>query len=89
MLGNVVVVAFKIIFVLKCISIIFFYFLKNYFWHQYIKTIQNIQTIFNFSKTKFEFFGNAVQTAFPNGFYVWFKKSSSNIIINRNSNWLI
>jgi hypothetical protein len=28
----------------------FFLFFKNYFWHQHIKTIQNIQTILNFSK---------------------------------------
>jgi hypothetical protein len=29
-----------------------FSFFKNYFWHQHIKTIQNIQTILNFSKKK-------------------------------------
>ena len=34
----------------------FFLFLKNYFWHQHIKTIQNVQTILNFSKDKFNFF---------------------------------
>jgi hypothetical protein len=28
----------------------FFLFFKNYFWHLHIKTIQNIQIIFNFSK---------------------------------------
>ena len=27
-----------------------FSFFKNYFWHQHIKTIQNIQTILNFNK---------------------------------------
>ena len=43
-----------------------FLFLKNYFWDQHIKTIQNIQKkklIFS-KKNKFEFFG----TAFPNVF---------------------
>jgi len=29
-----------------------FSFFKNHFWHQYIKTIQNIQIILNFSKKK-------------------------------------
>jgi hypothetical protein len=29
-----------------------FLFFKNYFWHQYIKTIQKIQTALNFSKKK-------------------------------------
>jgi hypothetical protein len=29
-----------------------FSFFKNYFWHQHIKTIQNIQTILNFNKKK-------------------------------------
>jgi hypothetical protein len=36
----------------KCMSVIFFSFLKNYFWHKHIKTIQNIQIILNFSKKK-------------------------------------
>jgi len=47
-----------------------FLFFKNYFWHQHIKTIQNIQTIFNFNKkTKiFKIFRNAAAAAaaFPN-----------------------
>jgi hypothetical protein len=44
-----------------------FSFFKNYFWHQHIKTIQNVQTILNFSKKKnFKFFENAGWTAFPN-----------------------
>jgi hypothetical protein len=30
----------------------FFFIFKNYFWHQHIKTIQNIQIIFNFNKKK-------------------------------------
>jgi hypothetical protein len=49
-----------------------FLFFKNHFWHQHIKTIQNIQTILNFSKKKnkkkFKFFGNAVCTVFPNAY---------------------
>jgi len=43
-----------------------FLFFKNYFWHQHIKTIQNVQTILNFNKKKFKFFGNAATAAFPN-----------------------
>jgi len=44
----------------------FFLFFKNYFWHQHIKTIQNIQIILNFSKKKIKIFGNAAAAAFPN-----------------------
>ena len=33
-----------------------FLLFKNYFWHQHIKTIQNIQTILNFSKKKIQIF---------------------------------
>jgi hypothetical protein len=40
-----------------------FSFFKNYFWHQHIKTIQNIQIILNFSKNNFR---NAAAAAFPN-----------------------
>jgi hypothetical protein len=42
-----------------------FLFFKNYFWHQHIKTIQNVQTILNFSKN-FKIFRNVGYTAFPN-----------------------
>jgi hypothetical protein len=47
-----------------------FLFFKNYFWHQHIKTIQNIQTVLNFSKKqkKIEFYRNVISTAFPNTF---------------------
>jgi hypothetical protein len=49
-----------------------FSFFKNHFWHQHIKTIQNIQTIFNFSKKKkFKIFGNAAAAAFPNIVLIW------------------
>jgi hypothetical protein len=45
-----------------------FLFFKNHFWHQHIKTIQNIQIILNFSKKKkkFKFFENTAAAAFPN-----------------------
>ena len=33
-----------------------FLFLKNYFWHQHIKTIQNVPTILNFNKKKIKIF---------------------------------
>jgi hypothetical protein len=43
-------------------SMMFFYFFKNYFLHQHIKTIQNVQTILNFSKKKISnFFGMQVE----------------------------
>jgi hypothetical protein len=38
-----------------------FSFFKNYFWHQYIKIIQNIQIILNFSKKKLNFLGTQPQ----------------------------
>jgi hypothetical protein len=61
----VVAIAFQITFCAKMHANDVFSFFKNYFWHQHIKTIQNI---LNFSKKKLNFFGNAVCTAFPNGF---------------------
>ena len=47
-----------------------FSFFKNYFWHQHIKTIQNVQTILNFNKKKIKFFKNTVCTTFLNMFSV-------------------
>jgi hypothetical protein len=48
-----------------------FLFFKNHFWHQHIKTIQNIQTILNFSKKKkLKFFEDAAAAAFPNVPYI-------------------
>jgi hypothetical protein len=68
----VVAVAFQITFCAEMHANDVFLFFKNYFWHQHIKTIQNVQTILNFSKKKkkIEFFGNAVCTAFPNAFFI-------------------
>jgi hypothetical protein len=44
-----------------------FLFFKNHFWHQHIKTIQNVQIILNFSKKKkINFFRNAAAAAFLN-----------------------
>ena len=63
--GSVVAGAFQITFRAKMHANDVFSFLKNYFWHQHIKTIQNIQTILNFNKKKFKFFRNAA-AAFPN-----------------------
>jgi len=48
-------VFFQIIFCAKIHVNDIFLFFKNYFWHQHIKTIQNIQTILNFSKKKSNF----------------------------------
>jgi hypothetical protein len=50
--GSVVVGAFQIIFRVKMHANDVFSFFKNYFWHQHIKTIQNVQIILNFSRKK-------------------------------------
>jgi hypothetical protein len=52
----VVAGAFQIIFRAKMHANDVFSFFKNHFWHQHIKTIQNIQTILNFSKKKIQIF---------------------------------
>jgi hypothetical protein len=48
----VVAVAFQITFRAEMHVNDVFLFFKNYFWHQHIKTIQNVQTVLNFSKKK-------------------------------------
>jgi hypothetical protein len=53
---SVVTSAFQINFRTKMHVNDVFSFFKNYFWHQYIKTIQNIQTILNFIKKKIQNF---------------------------------
>ena len=50
--GSVVAVAFQIAFRADIHVNDFFLFFKNYFWHQYIKTIQKVQTKLNFNKKK-------------------------------------
>jgi hypothetical protein len=52
MFVSVVAVVFQITFRVEMHVNDFFYFLKNYFWHQHIRTIQNIQIILNFNKNK-------------------------------------
>jgi hypothetical protein len=47
-----------------------FSFFKNHFWHQHIKTIQNIQNILNFSKKTNLIFWERC-TAFPNAFLMF------------------
>ena len=66
MFDSVVAGAFQITFRAKIYANDVFSFFKNHFWHQHIKTIQNVQTILNFSKKKLKFFGNAAAAAFPN-----------------------
>ena len=66
MFGSVVEVVFQITFRAEMHTNDFFLFFKNHFWHQHIKTIQNVHAVLNFSKTKIEFCGNTVSTAFPN-----------------------
>jgi hypothetical protein len=53
MFGSVVTIAFQITFRAEIHANDIFLFFKNYFWHQHIKTIQNI---LNFSKKKNWFF---------------------------------
>jgi undecaprenyl pyrophosphate phosphatase UppP len=66
----VVAGAFYIAFRVKIHANDVFSFFKNYFWHQYIKTIQKVQTALNFSKKKkFKIWWNAVTNAMPNGAY--------------------
>jgi hypothetical protein len=50
MFDSVIVVAFQIAFRAEIYVNDVFSFFKNYFWHQHIKTIQKVQTTFNFSK---------------------------------------
>jgi hypothetical protein len=50
--GSVVAGAFQITFRAKMHANDVFSFFKNHFLHQHIKTIQNVQTILNFSKKK-------------------------------------
>jgi hypothetical protein len=45
---------FQITFYTKMHANDVFLFFKNYFWHQHIKTIQNIQIILNFNKKKIQ-----------------------------------
>jgi hypothetical protein len=52
LLDSVVAGAFQITFRVKIHVNDVFSFFKNYFWHQHIKTIQNVQTILNFSRKK-------------------------------------
>jgi hypothetical protein len=51
--GSVVVIAFQIIFRAEMHANDIFLFFKNYFLHQHIKTIQNIQIILNLYKKQF------------------------------------
>jgi len=52
MFGSVVAVAFQITFRAEMHANDVFSFFKNHFWHQHIKTIQNVQTVLNFNKKK-------------------------------------
>jgi hypothetical protein len=61
----VVAFAFQITFHAEMHANDVFSFFKNYFWHQHIKTIQNVQTILNFSKFFFlNFMGTRFQLHF-------------------------
>jgi hypothetical protein len=42
-----------------------FLFFKNHFWHQHIKTIQNIQTILNLVKKKIQIFWERSRSRVP------------------------
>jgi hypothetical protein len=62
--GSVIVGAFQITFRVKIHDNNVFSFFKNYFWHQHIKTIQNVQIILNFSKKKKN--SNFLEIQYPN-----------------------
>jgi hypothetical protein len=55
---------FKVFFVPKCIKIMFFLFLKNYFWNQYIKTIQNKKNNYFLTKKYLIFLKSQVELYF-------------------------
>ena len=72
MFGSVVAVAFQIAFRTEKHANNVFSFLKNHFWYQHIKTIQKVQTEFNFSKKKkIEILQKAGCTTVPNGHLVF------------------
>jgi hypothetical protein len=62
-----------------------FSFFKSHFWHQHIKTIENIQTILNFNKKKIQIFRNAAAAAFPNEPLVNVVKNSAEF----DQNWIV
>ena len=82
MFGSVVAVVFQIIFCAEMHANDVFLFFKNYFWHQHIKTIQNIQTILNFNqKTILNFLktrANRVTKQFLNSFRFYDKSYNQN-----------
>jgi hypothetical protein len=47
-----------------------FLFFKNHFWYQHIKTIQNVQTILNFNKKKFQIFWERGLNRVPKRFLI-------------------
>jgi hypothetical protein len=59
-----IAVAFQITFRIKIYVNDVFLFFKNYFWHYYIKTIQNIQIVLNFNKKKIKFYEKQFQPRF-------------------------
>ena len=63
--GSVVTGAFQITFRVKMHVNDVFLIFKNHFWHQHIKTIQNIQTILNFSKKKNQIFWERSRSRVP------------------------
>ena len=62
---SVVAGAFQIIFRAKMHANDVFSFFKNHFWHQHIKTIENIQIILNFNKKKFQIFWKRSRSCVP------------------------
>jgi len=63
--GSVVAGAFQITFRAKMHANDVFSFFKNYFWHQHIKTIQNVQTILNFNKKNNQIFWERSRSRVP------------------------
>jgi hypothetical protein len=80
--GSVVAGAFQITFRAKMHVNDVFLFFKNYFWHQHIKTIQNIQIIFNFNKKQkfLKFLETQPQPRFQT--YVWMPLDHDKLFIH-------
>jgi len=75
---SVIMSAFQITFRAKIYVNNVFLFFKNYFWHQHIKKIQNVQTILNFNKKKIS---NFLKIQFKPCFQTFSNKRSNSVAL--------
>ena len=70
-----------------------FLFFKNYFWHQHIKTIQNIQIILNFNKKKLNFLEKQTQPRSQTRSKKWFWPVPEILVFSssfhKSTTWLV